>query len=259
MELGLRGRLAVVTGASKGIGFACADRLVQEGCNVAIVSRDATALLATRDRLARHGTTVTTHALDLSESANVDALADLATDADILVNNAGAIPGGRIDEVNEARWRAAWDLKVFGYINMSRRFYVAMARRSRGVIINVVGAAGERVDAGYIAGSSGNAALIAFTRALGGSSAKDGVRVVGINPGPVLTERLETLLRARAADITGEPERWRDHLAPLPFGRAATPDEIGALAAFLASDLSGYTTGVTFTVDGGMGACGAAY
>ncbi len=259
MELGLSGRRAVVTGASKGIGFACADRLAQEGCDVVIVSRDAVTLEAARARLAGHGTSVTLQALDLGDSRNIDALSGLAADADILVNNAGAIPGGRLDEVDEAEWRAAWDLKVFGYINMSRNFYAAMARRGRGVIVNVVGAAGERVDAGYIAGSSGNAALIAFTRALGGSSAKDGVRVAGVNPGPVLTERLEWLLRTRAEELTGDAERWREHLSSLPFGRAATPDEIGALVAFLASDLSGYTTGVTFTVDGGMGARGAAY
>ena len=259
MELGLNGRLAVVTGGSKGIGFACADRLAREGCNVAIVSRDAVTLEAAAARLAVHGTSVTVHAVDLGDSANVDALASLVAGADILVNNAGAIPGGTLDEIDEARWRAAWDLKVFGYINMSRRFYAAMARRGRGVIVNVVGAAGERVDAGYIAGSSGNAALIAFTRALGGSSARDGVRVAGVNPGPVLTERLELLLRTRAAELTGDAERWREHLSSLPFGRAATPDEIGALVAFLVSDLSGYTTGVTFTVDGGMGARGSAY
>jgi len=259
MELGLKGRHAVVTGASKGIGFACAERLAQEGCDLTIVSRDAAALAAARARLARHGTSVSVHALDLSNSASVDALANACASAVILVNNAGAIPGGRLDEVDEARWRAAWDLKVFGYINMSRRFYAAMATRRRGVIVNIVGAAGERVDAGYIAGSTGNAALIAFTRALGGSSAKDGVRVVGVNPGPVLTERLEGLLRARAQEASGDGDRWRDHVTPLPFGRAATPDEIGALTAFLASDLSGYTTGVTITVDGGMGARGAAY
>ena len=82
-------------------------------------------------------------------------------------------PGGRLHEIDEPSWRAAWDLKVFGYVNMTRRFYAAMKARGRGTIVNIVGAAGERVDAGYIAGSSGNAALIAFTRALGGSSVSE--------------------------------------------------------------------------------------
>ena len=259
MDLGLHGRKALITGASKGIGFACAERLAREGCGVILVARHAAELDEASRRLAVYGVEVSSHAMDLTLSANVDRLAGSCTEVDILVNNAGAIPAGRVDEVEEARWRAAWDLKVFGYINMTRRFYSAMKARGRGTIVNIVGAGGERVDAGYIAGSSGNAALIAFTRAMGGASAADNIRVTGINPGPVLTERLEAMLRQRAERVHGTPDRWRDSLGSLPFGRAATPDEIGALAAFLASDLSGYTTGSMLTVDGGMGASGAAY
>ena len=259
MDLGLRGRIALVTGASKGIGLAVAEALAREGCALILVARSAEDLRQAVERVAEHGTTVAFQAADLSDSGVVDRLAEEHGGIDILVNNAGAIPAGRLHEIDEPRWRAAWDLKVFGYVNMTRRFYAAMKTRGHGTIVNIVGAAGERVDAGYIAGSSGNAALIAFTRALGGSSAADNVRVTGINPGPVLTERLEILLKARATDAHGSPDRWREFLAHLPFGRAAAPEEIGALAAFLASDLSGYTTGSMFTVDGGMGARGAAY
>jgi 3-oxoacyl-[acyl-carrier protein] reductase len=259
MDLGLRGRTALVTGASKGIGYACADHLAREGCGVVLVARSEADLARACAQLARHGVPVSSHAADLSDSAAVDRLAQACGDVDILVNNAGAIPAGRLDEVDEARWRAAWDLKVFGYINMTRRFYATMKARGWGTIVNIVGAGGERIDAGYIAGSSGNAALIAFTRAMGGASAADNIRVTGINPGPVLTERLETLLKQRATSLHGAPDRWQESLERLPFGRAASPGEIGALAAFLASDLSGYTTGSMLTVDGGMGARGAAY
>ena len=259
MDLGLRGRIALVTGASKGIGLAVAEQLAKEGCALTLVARSAADLEHAAGQVARHGTPVSFQAADLSDSAAVDRLAVQHGQADILVNNAGAIPAGRLHEIDEPRWRAAWDLKVFGYVNMTRRFYAAMKARGHGTIVNIVGAAGERVDAGYIAGSSGNAALIAFTRALGGSSAADNIRVTGINPGPVLTERLETLLKGRAMEAHGSPDRWREFLSHLPFGRAAAPEEIGALAAFLASDLSGYTTGSMFTVDGGMGARGAAY
>src|SRR5205823_12325024 len=127
------------------------------------------------------------YALDLSDSRNVDKLAAECADTDILVNNAGAIPGGTIAQIDEVRWRAAWALKVFGYINMTRRFYALMAARKSGVIINIIGAAGESVQSDYIAGSSGNASLMAFTRAMGGTAPRDGLRVVGINPGPVET------------------------------------------------------------------------
>lgn len=170
---------------------------------------------------------------------------------DILVNNAGAIPTGCLDEVDEATWRNAWDLKVFGYVNMCRRFYATMKRQGHGAIVNVIGSAGARVDSSYIAGSTGNAALIAFTRALGSTSAADGIRVVGINPGPIATERHEAIFRRRAAQKLGDPDRWRELLAALPFGRAGLPEEIGTMAAFLASGVSGYTSGEVVTIDGG--------
>jgi len=252
MELGLRGRKALVTGASKGIGRACAEVLAQEGCDIVLVSRTAADLEAVRARIAgEHNVAVRYYALDLADSSSVDRLADECADTDLLVNNAGAIPGGDIAQIDEARWRAAWDLKVFGYINMTRRFYALMAARKHGVIVNILGAAGENPDFDYIAGSAGNASLMAFTRAMGGTAPRDGLRVVGINPGPVMTERLVTLMKHRAETRFGDPEQWTELMKPLAFGRAAKPEEIGWMAAFLASDRSGYTTGTIVTIDGG--------
>src|SRR5437870_3366855 len=102
------------------------------------------------------------------------------------------------------------DLKVFGYVNMTRRFYALMAARQTGVIINIIGAAGESVQSDYIAGSSGNASLMAFTLAIGGTAPRDGLRVVGINPGPVETDRMTTRLRREAQAQFGDAERWRE-------------------------------------------------
>ena len=252
MELGLRGRKALITGGSKGIGRACADALAEEGVDIVLVSRTEADLAKARDEIAsRHNVAVRYHALDLSDGRNVDRLAADCPDIDILVNNAGAIPGGDIAEIDEPRWRQAWDLKVFGYINMTRRFYALMAARKAGVIVNILGAAGENPDFNYIAGSSGNASLMAFTRAMGGTAPRDGLRVVGINPGPVMTERLVTLTRHRAQSQLGDPERWPELMKGYAFGRAAKPEEIGWMAAFLASDRSGYTTGTIVTIDGG--------
>src|SRR5271166_3556921 len=252
MELGLRGRKALVTGASKGIGRACAEVLAEEGCDVVLVSRTTADLEATRAAIvAKHNVAVRYYPLDLSDSRNVDKLADECSETDLLVNNAGAIPGGDIAQIDEARWRTAWDLKVFGYVNMTRRFYALMAQRKKGVIINILGAAGENPDFDYIAGSSGNASLMAFTRAMGGTAPRDGLRVVGINPGPVMTDRLVTLMRTRAQTQFGDAERWTEFMKPLAFGRAARPEEIAWMAAFLASDLSAYTTGSIVTIDGG--------
>src|SRR6476661_2443072 len=244
MDLGLRGRKALVTGASKGIGRACAEVLAEEGCDVVLVSRTEADLAKARGEIAaEHNVAVRYYALDLSDSKNIDKLAAECADTDLLVNNAGAIPGGNIAQIDEARWREAWDLKVFGYINMTRRFYALMAARRAGVIINILGAAGENPDFDYIAGSSGNASLMAFTRAMGGTAPRDGLRVVGVNPGPVMTDRLVTLMRTRAQTQFGDAERWTEYMKPLAFGRAAKPEEIGWMVAFVASDLSAYTTG----------------
>ena len=253
MDLGLRGKKALVTGASKGIGRACAEALAEEGCDVALVSRTAADLEKARAEIAaKHNVGVRVFALDLGDGKNVDKVAAECADIDILVNNAGAIPGGNIDAIDEARWRTAWDLKVFGYINMTRRFYAQMRGRGHGVIVNILGAAGQNPDFNYIAGSSGNASLMAFTLAMGGMSPRDNIRVVGINPGPVLTERLITLTKTRAKDTLGDESRWEELMKGHAFGRAAKPEEIAAMVAFVASDrVSGYTTGSIITIDGG--------
>lgn len=258
MELGLKGRQALITGASKGIGRAIAIELAREGVDVALTARGAGELDAVRQEISKAcNVGVTTFPLDLSKSQSVSILAENCPDIDILVNNAGAIPRGRIDEIDEARWREAWDLKVFGYINMTRVFYALMKARGKGVIINILGNGGERVDAGYICGAAGNASLMAFTRAIGGASAKDGIRVVGLNPGPVATERLVKLMQKESNDRYGTPDRWQEWTANLPFRRAATSEEISAMVALLASDRSAYTTGTVITIDGGMANSGS--
>ncbi|RPH68053.1 MAG: SDR family oxidoreductase, partial [Burkholderiales bacterium] len=224
-----------------------------EGCSIHLVARDPAMLekaaAGIRDDF---GVSATAHALDLSRSESVASLMAAIETPDILVNNAGAIPGGDLQAIDEARWRAAWDLKVFGYIDMCREFFRLMKARGSGVIVNILGNGGERVDAGYIAGAAGNAALMAFTRALGGNSAEVGVRVVGVNPGPVATDRLVGLMRKEAATRFGDPERWTELARGFPFGRAATVEEIAATVVLLASDLSSYTTGTIVTIDGGM-------
>lgn len=253
MDLGLRGRRALVTGASKGIGAAVAEYLAEEGVNLVLVARNEAALRERQERIrARWNVHVEVDACDLTEGAHAPRLAAAYPDVDILVNNAGAIPHGTIDEVTEEIWRRGWDLKVFGYVNMCRAFYAPMKARRAGVIVNIIGLGGERMDATYIAGSSGNASLMAFTRALGGRAPDDGLRVVGINPGAVLTDRLMGTLRRNAAERLGSAERWPELVANLPMGRAGKPEEIAWLTAFLASDRAGYVSGTIVTADCGF-------
>jgi NAD(P)-dependent dehydrogenase (short-subunit alcohol dehydrogenase family) len=252
MDLGLAGRKALITGASKGIGAAVAAALAAEGCGVVLAARSQAGLdqVAAAIR-ASANVAVATHATDLAAPGAAQALADAFPDADIVVNNAGAIPGGSLLAVAEDAWRAAWELKLFGFIALSRAAYARMQARRAGVILNIIGSAGERPDAGYIAGSTANAALMAFTRSLGQESLDHGVRVLGINPGPVATERMVGLLRGRAASDLGDAGRWQELTARMPGGRPATVEEIGAAAAFLASPRSSYTSGVVLTIDGG--------
>ena len=252
MELHLAGKRALVTGGSKGIGRASAELLAEEGCDVVIAARGREALdAAVASVRSRRQVRVEAIVADLSQPDAVLGVAREAGAVDILVNNAGAIPPGGLAQVDGARWRAAWDLKVFGFIDLTRAVYASMQARGGGVIVNVIGAAGEKYPPDYIAGAAGNAALMAFTRALGRAAPADNIRVVGINPGPVATDRLIMLQRDRAARLHGDAERWRELLAGMPFGRAAEPAEIAAAVAFLASPRSGYTSGTILTIDGG--------
>lgn len=253
MELDLDGKNALVTGASRGIGRAIAGALASEGCNLWLVARSEAELLAAREEIAdEHNVRVTALPMDLSQSEITQTLSREVPDIDVLVNNAGAIPGGTVEEVDAARWRTAWDLKVFAYIDLSRDYYALMKAKGRGVIINIIGAAGERPTAGYIAGSTGNAALMAFTQALGGSSPADGIRVVGVNPGPVETDRMVNLYRRSAKARLGGEERWQELVQPLAFGRMAKPEEIAKIVAVIASDVSAYISGTIVTIDGGQ-------
>jgi len=252
MELNLKGRSALITGGSRGIGFGVAERLAAEGCNLHLASRSAENLATARKKITdAHRVSVTTHALDLSTLANAVELVKDCGPVDILINNAGAIPQGSITSLDDKTWREAWDLKLFGFINLTREVYREMCEKKRGVIINVAGTAGARPTANYIAGSMANAALMTMSCALGAESADYGVRVVAVNPGGTETDRQVVRWKARAKKELGDENRWRELTTGFPFGRLGTVDEVTSMIVFLCSDRSGYTTGTVVTIDGG--------
>ncbi len=255
MDLKLTGKTVLITGGSRGIGFACAMGFAAEGCTVHIASRSKESLEAAREKIrARHNVPVEIHPADFSNGDTARSVVEAVGHADILVNNAGAIPQGDIFGMTEPKWREAWDLKVFGYINATRAMLEKMYARKAGVVVNVIGLAGESFNYDYVAGTMGNAGIMAFTRAVGSKSVDHGVRVVGINPPATRTDRMLTRLRNVAEQKFGDPERWTELTKHMPFGRAAEPDEVADLAVFLASDRSSYISGVVMTLDGGQAA-----
>jgi NAD(P)-dependent dehydrogenase (short-subunit alcohol dehydrogenase family) len=249
MDLGLKGRNVLITGGSKGIGLACAQRFAAEGCNLHLVSRDQGRLDAARAAVrAQHPVDVTLHAADLRDGQAVKRIAAAAGAVDILVNNAGDIPGGSVLDIDEAQWRHAWDLKVFGYVNMTREVLGGMKARGRGVIANVIGMAGEKPSYEYICGAVANAGLAAFTKGLGAKTPEFGVRVVAVHPPATRTDRIMTLVRSVAKQKYGDESRADEVLASGSFGRVIEPEQVADTVAFLASDRAGQLSGVVLNL-----------
>ncbi|HEY7301683.1 MAG TPA: short-chain dehydrogenase/reductase [Xanthobacteraceae bacterium] len=252
MDINLKGKSVLITGASKGIGLVIAEFMAAEGCHLHLAARDEGLLKQAAERLAKeHGVAVSIHRRDLSLTPEIEALGKACEDVDILVNNAGDIPPGTIEEIDAATWRKAWDLKVYGYVDLTRIIYRRMCARKGGVIINIVGAAARTPNHRYIAGCMANLALNMFTQCLGGESMRYGVRVVAVNPGPTVPGRHLAHVMARAKRLLGDENRWPELHAKFPAGRAGHALEIAETVAFLASDRAGFISGAAIDVDGG--------
>jgi len=253
MDLGLRDKVALVTGASRGIGRAIAAALVAEGARVALCARTKATLEAAAAPLGDRAWTV---AADLSR---LDEVQRVVTEAharfgriDILVNNAGAIRGGDFLATPDAQWTDDWNLKLLGYIRMARAVWPLMQRGGGGRIVNVVGAAARNPMPTYLVGGAANAALINFTKGLADLGAPSNILVTAVSPAATRTERWDALMaqQAKARGIPVETARAEAE-APYKIGRIATPQDIAAVVCFLASEPAGFLNGICITVDGG--------
>ncbi len=259
MDLGVRDKVTLVTGGSKGIGLACARAFLLEGARVAIASRSRENLEAARRTLDAGPERLLLVAADLVQAENANAMLRQVEAAfgpvDILVNSAGAARRALPEDVDAAAWHAAMDAKYFTYIHATDAVIRGMAARNRGVVINVIGMGGKVPTPTHLPGGAANAALMAATVGLAKAYAAKGVRVLGINPGSTMTERLKEGLRLEArVQGASEEEVLARGQAMVPLGRYAEPEDIASLALFLASDQASYLTGVIIPMHGGINA-----
>jgi len=255
MYLGLADKVVLVTGASKGIGYACAVAFAAEGARVAIASRSRANLDAALARWP-HAAKPLALVADLVRAEEalrlVDAVEAGLGPIDVLVNSAGAARRYPPDELDAAAWHAAMDAKFFSYIHPLDVVVKRMAARGRGAIVNVIGAGGKVANPVHLPGGAANAALMLATTGLAAAYGPKGVRINGINPGATLTGRVQEGLAVEARMTgLGADELLARSQARLPLRRYGTPEEVARAAVFLASDAASYVTGAILPMDGG--------
>ena len=257
MELGLRGRKAIVTGGSKGLGRAIAEELAREGADVAICARHGDEVRRAGRELEAFGTTVVAEPADVTDPAEVASFVARAADAmggiDILVNNAGRAHPGMFATLSDEDWKSDLDVKLFSMIRCSREVLPHLRARGGGRIVNIGAVYGKYPDPAFFATSTNRAACMAFTKALAMELATDGILVNIVNIGFVVTPQWKDIHRRRAPELSEDQFFANMAAAEVPLGRFGRPDEVAGMVAFLAGERASYITGASIDVAGGMG------
>lgn len=258
MDLQLKGKTALITGGSEGIGKGIAMGLAKEGVDVAICARRKGPLEATAQEIRdATGAKVVALTADLTNDAEAKAFildgAKALGRVDIMVNNAGSSPGGVIEHLSEADWEQSLQLKFMGYVRCLRYVLPIMVAQGGGRVVNLIGNDGVKPSYWEIAPGAANAAGQNLTVSLAGQYGSDGISFVAVNPGPVRTERWTGLVNAMARDMKISFEE-ADKLAPasIPLGRIAETEEVANLCVMLASPLMHFVNGTMIEIDGGQ-------
>jgi NAD(P)-dependent dehydrogenase (short-subunit alcohol dehydrogenase family) len=256
MDLGLAGKVVLVTGGSKGIGFACAEAFAAESARVVVCSRSPDHLAAAERALRAAGREVATFQADLVDPAVAVALVASVTEQvgpiDVLVNSAGAAKRYAPADLDARAWHEAMDAKYFTYVHAIQAVLPSMIARRRGAIVSIVGHGGKIAGPNHLPGGAANAALMLATAGLANAHARTGIRINAINPGITLTERARGAFEAEARRLGISVDEARAAAEKrAPMGRFAAPEEIAAVAVFLASDRASYLTGANISMDGG--------
>ena len=258
MDLAMKDKKAIVTGASEGIGKAIARGLAKEGVDVAICARRKEPLETAAAEIAKEtGRKIFAITADLTKPQDAENFVKKAHAAlgriDILVNNAGSAPGGVLEHLSEDDWAQALQLKFMGYVRCMKHVLPIMQKQKKGRVVNLIGNDGVKVSYWEIAPGAANAAGQNLTKSLASQYGKHNISFCAVNPGPVRTERWAGLVKAMARDMKLS-YKDADKLAPssIPLGRIAESDEVANLVTYLASDLAFFVNGTMIEIDGGQ-------